>query len=331
MLQKLTENIAKMKLEQEMALINCQSDLLLAKFKGGLKPDHKFACNNVHEILELRYNKEEPKTKILATEHQNEILKILNTETEKNLDMSQKEVILLREQLSESIKLADKYKRLEIQHEKNELKATAMEIQIRDANLMANRITNDLEASNKQLAASTQQCQILKEHVANLSKKNTEYMAFIECNRNSPVVRNQPEDLEINAEKISSVPSSAEIDKHRCIIIQLKEEILKLVQKRHGHLDIINKTQHQQIVKSLELNLVKYDRRLQHSYDVIHKLKHMLRQESKYQNDWQAEIAKLKWMDGEKQRELDSLRAQLLQADERIIDIITGYCITEMK
>lgn len=285
LLQKLTENIAEMKLEQEMALINCQTDLLLVKVKGGvIKTDHNFACNNgsiiAHEILQLSCIKEEPTTKLVELEKQNQILKILHTETEKNLDMSQKEVILLREQLSEFIDLSDKYKRLEIQHESNELKTTAMAVQIRDASLIVNRLTKDLDNINEKLALSTQQCQILTEHVVDLNKTNKELNAIIESNRNNPVVLNTHKDLEKNTEEIS-VPLSSEIEKLRCIIIQLKEEILELVQK---HLGIINSTEHHQVVKSLELNLVKYDRRLQQSYVEIRKLKDLLRQKQQNEN-----------------------------------------------
>lgn len=318
LLEKLTENIAEMKLEHEMTLINCQTDLLLVKFKQArLKTDHKFDFNNgsinVQKILQLSDNQEAPQTKLLALEQQNKFLEILHAESEKNLDMLQKEVILLRERLTEFDNLYDKYNLLKAQQEKNELEKSE------NANLMTNSITRDLVTSNEQLAMRPQQCHMLTEHVIDLTKKNKECITVIE----SESQRN----LKTAGEEVS-VPLSSEIDKHRCIINQLKEEILELVQKRHGHLDILNKTQHQQTVKSLELNLVKLDRRLQYSYAVIHKLKHQLHQERTHQNEsgsnMQAEIAKLKWVNEERQHELDSLRAELLHSAGRITGNISN-------
>lgn len=60
-----------------------------------------------------------------------------------------------------------------------------MAIQIREANLIANRITEDLETSNEQLAVSMHEFQILK-YIDDLAKKNKEFIAIIES-QNRPV------------------------------------------------------------------------------------------------------------------------------------------------
>lgn len=302
LLHKLTEHVAEMKLDQEMSQLNFRTDLMLVN-GGNLKPGEEFDSNNcaIHapETQRLVESEENLNAKLLTSDQEHQFKKIMQTNTETKLDMSQNEMTLF----SEFNHLSDKYKRLKVL---NELNTIEMSTQIRDTNLKVNGILKDLETTNEDLATSTHQCQILRHNVVELTKKNKEIITILEGYRNKPV-----EKMELNGE----VSLSLDIKNHRIIIQQLKEEILELLQKRNGHIEKIEKTQHQKLVKSLELNLVKYDRKLQQCCADNNMLRHRLQEEKKNQYErlrrLQIEITTLQRTNEQKQRELDNLHDQL--------------------
>lgn len=351
---KLTENIAQMQLEQETALLNCQTELksmLTTNVKGGTSKSvqdliAKTEQQNARQIQQLSEQIEVLRTKVLAAEQQNKILVKTKTDIENNREKLLKTNLLKKD--TEIGKYIDKCNRLDILNKGYERKISEMEAKMVEPVAEIERLSKDLEAATKQLSDHTQQYSKLKVQVTEMRRQHQHSIAeneeklskereekdkvqadliqakeLIEQFRNQPVELNSTGGGEQSCGDVSdNIAASIEMESHQCIINQMKQEIQHLVHERQRLLDIPDITQNDQKFKTLEANLAKYDRKLHHKNAVIYKLEHQLHEETKRLYDsgasMQLEIVNLKRLDEEKQSEIDSLRTQLSQASAEL-------------
>lgn len=343
---KLTENIAKMKLQQETALSNCQTELksmFSTNVKSGTSKSvqdliMKTEQQNERQMQKLKEEIEVMKTKVLAVDQQNKILEKTKTDNENNREKALKTTIMKKD--NDIRKYSDKCNRLEILNKKNDRKIAEMEAKLKEPITEAERLLRDLEATNRQLSDKTQQYNQLKAQVAEMLRQHEHSIAengdklskeldekykiqtdLFHAREVIEQFRNQPVELSSTGcgDDSENLARSIEIESHQCTINEMKIEIQRLVQERQRLLDIPDITQESQKLKSLQSKLEKYERTLQHKNSVIYKLEHQLNEDTKRLYDsgasMQAEIVNLKRLDDEKQSELDSLRVQLSHAN----------------
>lgn len=345
---KLSENITQMKLAQEAALSDFQTELksmMITNVKGGTSKSvqdliTKTEQQHARQIQELNEQIEGLQTKVLAAEQQYKNLEKTKTDIENNKEKLLKTIISKKDK--EISKFQDKCNRLDILNNKHDRQLKEMENKNQEPIAEVERLSKDLEVTKKLLSDSTHQFNTLNaqftkmrhqhqlsiaENEEKLSKERQEkdklQADLIQAEEICEQIRNQQ--VEYNRTgggELSCGDVSETIESHQCIINQMKEEIQQLVQERQRLLDIPDLTQHNKKLKSLEATVAKCDRKLHHKNKVIYMLEHQLHEETKrlYESgsSMQAEIVNFKRLDEDQQSEIESLRTQLSKASAEL-------------